>query len=139
MESEKSGCLGMLASLFGAARGEATRRDDLEPLNLNEPSPYRLRADFLSDTELSFYRVLESVVADRASILSAKYLNICRREFWDSSRRERSGNVRMDLVRASNVEECQKYPVPDGCAENDPAPALLVGYSPMVGCALLAP
>ncbi len=58
----------MFAGLFGGTRGEASRRDDLEPLGLDEPSPYRLRADFLSDTELSFYRVLESVVADRARI-----------------------------------------------------------------------
>jgi hypothetical protein len=59
--SENPGCLNALLQLF-RGKPEAESASD-------EPLPYRLRDDFLSQTELSFYRVLQQVVADQAVIL----------------------------------------------------------------------
>jgi predicted RNA-binding Zn-ribbon protein involved in translation (DUF1610 family) len=56
--SDDQGCLGFLAGLFGG------RPRDTGPL------PYRLRDDFLSPAELSFYRVLSTAVAGEATVLT---------------------------------------------------------------------
>jgi hypothetical protein len=56
--SDNEGCLGFLARLFGGRPRETG------------PLPYRLRDDFLSPAELSFYRVLSTAVAGRATILT---------------------------------------------------------------------
>jgi len=54
--SKNPGCLGSILRFFGiGGRG---------PVAL----PYRLRDDFLSPAELSFYRVLHSAVANRAAV-----------------------------------------------------------------------
>lgn len=56
---EPSGCLFAILRLFGfGGGGEAT----------GAALPYRLRDDFLSPAELSFYKVLQLVVKDRATI-----------------------------------------------------------------------
>ena len=54
---EPQGCLFAILKLFGI--GGANEQVDL---------PYRLRDDFLSPAELSFYRVLQSALGDRVTI-----------------------------------------------------------------------
>ena len=56
--TDKPGCLGFLARIFGE------RPKDTGDL------PYRLRDDFLSAAELSFYRVLATAVVGRAVVLT---------------------------------------------------------------------
>lgn len=57
-EKKPRGCLAEILSLFGIDIGEP-----------EEPTlPFRLRDDFLSSAELSFYRVLQSVVSERSSV-----------------------------------------------------------------------
>ncbi len=54
--NERPGCLGALLRLFGSGPRET-------------PSlPYRLRDDFLSPAEATFYRALRSAVGDRATV-----------------------------------------------------------------------
>lgn len=58
--------LGCLAALFGwRAAPEGAPVDDAPT---DGPLPYRLRDDFLSPAEQSFYRVLRTVVADRGIV-----------------------------------------------------------------------
>jgi len=68
----------------------------------------------------------------------ALWLVICRRGFWRFSRRERSGSILLDPVRASNAENRQKPPGPQGWVENGLAAALRLAFSPHRGCALAA-
>jgi hypothetical protein len=56
--TDNPGCLGFLARIFGE------RPKELGPL------PYRLRDDFLSAAELSFFRVLSTAVAGRTVVLT---------------------------------------------------------------------
>lgn len=56
MTTSRPGCLGILFSLFGRGGPKETAP---------APLPYRLRDDFLSAAERSFYGVLISVVQDR--------------------------------------------------------------------------
>ena len=56
--SEKSGCLGMLLKLFGIGG---------QPMG-NGPLSYRLRDEFLSAAEVSFYHVLRQVVGERVTV-----------------------------------------------------------------------
>ena len=60
--NENPGCLSFFTKLFGG--GKAARLSAVEPL------PYRVRDNFLSPTELSFYRVLNVVVGTRARIFA---------------------------------------------------------------------
>jgi hypothetical protein len=60
MENQNSGCLGLLLRLVGTGIPTA------KPASETIPFPYRIRDDFLSAAELSFYRVLVTVVAERA-------------------------------------------------------------------------
>src|SRR6478736_2477406 len=55
------------------------------------------------------------------------------------SRRERSAHIRIHTGRASNAEKQPTGRGPEGCVENGPAAALLVGYVSIQICALLAP
>ena len=55
---DNPGCLGFLARIFGERPKETVRL------------PYRLRDDFLSPAELSYYRVLSTAVAGRAVVLT---------------------------------------------------------------------
>lgn len=57
---ERKGCLGVLLSLIGIPVGDA--KASIKAL------PYRLRDDFLSPAELSFYRVLANAVGERAVV-----------------------------------------------------------------------
>ncbi|MBA2116724.1 DUF2726 domain-containing protein [Bremerella alba] len=57
--SEPQGCLLAILQLFGISSG--SKSDEHE-------RPYRLRDDFLSAAELSFYRVLQSALGDQATI-----------------------------------------------------------------------
>ena len=56
------GCLAAFLNLFRSSPSTSEVQVTTEPL------PYRLRADFLSPAELSFYHVLASVVGDRAVV-----------------------------------------------------------------------
>jgi hypothetical protein len=62
MSAEKQGCLGSIMRMFGVKPKPQQNSDKIEEL------PYRLRDDFLSVTESSFYRVLLAVVGSRATI-----------------------------------------------------------------------
>jgi len=58
-KSEPQGCLLAILQLFGISTGSKPVEDEL---------PYRLRDDFLSPAELSFYKVLQTALGDRATI-----------------------------------------------------------------------
>lgn len=60
-DSEPQGCLAAILRLFGIRLGGTQTETD-------EQLPYRLRDDFLSPAELSFYGVLQLAVKDRATI-----------------------------------------------------------------------
>ena len=60
-KQEPQGCLTAILSFFGIRLGGTTAAPDL---------PYRLRDDFLSAAELSFYRILKLAVKDRVTILA---------------------------------------------------------------------
>ncbi|WP_164102541.1 DUF2726 domain-containing protein [Candidatus Laterigemmans baculatus] len=69
-KTEPLGCLGSFLRIFGI-RGGASATNTSESAGAaaeSEELPYRLREDFLSAAELSFYRVLEQAVADRYAI-----------------------------------------------------------------------
>jgi hypothetical protein len=57
---EKPGCLSILLPFLGRSKKKST----------SETLPYRLRDDFLSPAEFSFYKVLSSVVGTRLTIQS---------------------------------------------------------------------
>ena len=67
--SEKSGCLGMLLKLFGVGAPKSPQygEDDFPTLE-DAHLPYRLRDDFLSPAEISFYHVLRQVVGERVTV-----------------------------------------------------------------------
>jgi len=54
-----------------------------------------------------------------------------RLDFAPRARRERSADIRCDLGQASNAARGSKDCGPEGCDENGPAPALLVGHRSM--------
>lgn len=60
--NEKQGCLTAILQLLGINRQQE------QPISSTEPLPYRVRDDFLSPAEMSFYHVLSSVVGSRAVI-----------------------------------------------------------------------
>ena len=67
--NEKSGCLGILLKLFGIGPAKPTQYGpDALPSFKDEPLPYRLRDDFLSPAEISFYHVLRQVVGERVTV-----------------------------------------------------------------------
>lgn len=61
-EPQPQGCLTAILRLFGIRLGGTTAAA--------QELPYRMRDDFLSAAELSFYRVLKLAVKDRAVILA---------------------------------------------------------------------
>src|SRR6266403_1348055 len=73
------------------------------------------------------------------SVPSPKSLWFRRRSVGCFSRRERSAQIRTDTGRASNAEKQPTGRGPEGCVENGPAAALLVGYVSIQICALLTP
>lgn len=60
-DPQPQGCLTAILKLFGIRLGGTSAVQEL---------PYRMRDDFLSAAELSFYRVLKLAVKDRATILA---------------------------------------------------------------------
>ena len=65
---EPPGCLGFFLRIFmGAPKPTPDKQQELNSDDI-EALPYRTRDDFLSPAELSFYRVLSSVVGSRATI-----------------------------------------------------------------------
>ena len=56
--SENSGCLGMLFQLLGLRPPGGNGTHNLKLENNSGPPPFRLRDDFLSPAEISFYHVL---------------------------------------------------------------------------------
>lgn len=68
--SDKSGCVGLLLKLFGIEPSTA-RPKTFPELSFglqDEPLPFRLRDDFLSAAEISFYYILLSAVGDRLTV-----------------------------------------------------------------------
>jgi len=68
--SGKSGCLGSFLQLFGIERSTAGSKS-FPQLSFglhDEVFPFRLRDDFLSAAEISFYHVLLSTVGDRLTV-----------------------------------------------------------------------
>lgn len=63
--SDKPGCLGLLLQLFGVGPASATV----------ESLPFRLRDDFLSPAEISFYHALLSAVGDEFTVCPKVNLN----------------------------------------------------------------
>lgn len=63
--NERPGCLGAILVLLGISKKEPADGE-----GTSGPLPYRLRDDFLSPAELSFYRVLRDVVGERATVLA---------------------------------------------------------------------
>lgn len=59
-ENERSGCLGLLSQLFRRLFPSVSKESG--------PLPYRLRDDFLSPAELSYFQVLKSVLGSKAAI-----------------------------------------------------------------------
>jgi predicted RNA-binding Zn-ribbon protein involved in translation (DUF1610 family) len=71
--NQNQGCLTGILRLFGVKPEPAHTPPSVETIETPvtatvESLPYRVRDDFLSPTELSFYRVLASVVSNRAVI-----------------------------------------------------------------------
>jgi hypothetical protein len=70
--NENLGCLGALFNLFGGKK-QAPRSVSSTDVSIDEPVevfPYRLRDDFLSPAEFSFYRILSSVIGSERIIQS---------------------------------------------------------------------
>ncbi len=65
--NEKSGCLNIIQSFFRGS--EVEEKSEVEGKS-SESLPYRLRDDFLSPAELSFYRVLATTLSGRAIIFT---------------------------------------------------------------------
>lgn len=66
---ENPGCLSFFTNLFGGSKTSKQLTVEVVPAE-PEVWPYRVRDDFLSTTELSFYRVLSLVVGTRAIIFT---------------------------------------------------------------------
>src|SRR5204863_366363 len=66
---DKSGCLGVVLRLIGIEASAAGPKSFPHlPFGLDdEPLPFRLRDDFLSAAEISFYHILLSTVGDSIS------------------------------------------------------------------------
>src|SRR4029077_18998674 len=68
--SDKSGCLGLVLQVFGS--GPSTAGPKSFPKLAfgldDESSPFRLRDDFLSAAEISFYHILLSTIGDRLTV-----------------------------------------------------------------------
>ena len=65
VSSDKSGCLGLLLKLFGITPSSSA----------TGPLPFRLRDDFLSPAEISFYHILLSAAGDRFTVCPKVNLN----------------------------------------------------------------
>lgn len=63
--SRKSGCLGLFLQIFGRARSPIATA---LPFGLSDDLPFRLRDDFLSPAEISFYHVLLSTAGERFTV-----------------------------------------------------------------------
>ncbi len=63
--SEKSGCLGLLLRLFGISPSKSA----------TGPLPFRLRDDFLSPAEISFYHILQSAAGETITVCPKVNLN----------------------------------------------------------------
>jgi len=73
--AQKTGCLGLLAKLFGGGQRTSVKADqtppcdECAPSNANQPLPYGKRDHFLSAAEISFYHVLKGLLDSRHSLL----------------------------------------------------------------------
>ena len=72
---EKSGCLGMLLVMLGIGRGNGARVSSAAPPPLPPSLPFRMRDDFLSAAEISFYHVLLKIVDARYTVCPKVNLN----------------------------------------------------------------
>jgi hypothetical protein len=65
MNTQKPGCLASILNLFRSGKKD----DDISVQNIEpEKLPYRLRDDFLSPAEASFFQVLKTMIGDRLVI-----------------------------------------------------------------------
>lgn len=76
-DPQKPGCLGTILQLFGSSpqpkttvkiQKEETNLPELAEVQKEEVLPYRIRDDFLSSAELSFYHILQQAVGDWAVV-----------------------------------------------------------------------
>ncbi|GAP12745.1 protein containg Zn-finger domain associated with topoisomerase type I [Longilinea arvoryzae] len=70
--NENPGCLGAIFNLFGGKK-KVKRVDSSADTTIDEPEevfPYRLRDDFLSPAEFSFYRILSSLTGTERVVQS---------------------------------------------------------------------
>ena len=74
---KKSGCLGMLLAMLGIGQRKGPGGSGLStsPPPLPPSLPFRLRDDFLSAAEISFYHVLLKIVDDRHTVCPKVNLN----------------------------------------------------------------
>ena len=69
MTTQKTGCLASFLNIFGLRKKDTdVIARSVEPENEPEKLPYRLRDDFLSSAEASFFQVLKSMVGDHLVI-----------------------------------------------------------------------
>lgn len=66
-DQQNPGCLPKILRIFGIKEGSSAASPQEAAIDL-ESLPYRIRDDFLSSAELSFYLVLNNVVGDKAVI-----------------------------------------------------------------------
>jgi hypothetical protein len=67
--SDKLGCLGVVLQLFGIKPTAGPKSFPRLPFGLHDEAlPFRLRDDFLSAAEISFYHILLSAVGDRLTV-----------------------------------------------------------------------
>lgn len=94
MENENPGCLGYILQKLG-----------LLPKNINSKVtiklPYALRDDFLSDAELSFYKILEQVVGNKVTICP----KVSLKDIFFVTERDRSKNsTYMNKINRKHVD-----------------------------------
>lgn len=94
MENENPGCLGYILQKLG-----------ILPKNINSKVtiklPYALRDDFLSDAELSFYKILEQVVGNKVTICP----KVSLKDIFFVTERDRSKNsTYMNKINRKHVD-----------------------------------
>lgn len=75
VQGGKSGCLGMLLAILGIGPRNGGRASSGAVPPLPPSLPFRLRDDFLSAAEISFYHVLLRIVDDRYTVCPKVNLN----------------------------------------------------------------
>ncbi len=108
----RSGCLGLLFQLFGIAPSPSARGPIAsyvsagpEPEPEPEPLPFRLRDDFISPAEISFYHVLLSIVDNGLTVCPKVNLNdifFVSRPDQNQAARNRISRKHVDFLLCDN-------------------------------------